>query len=208
MTKVMFVCCNFTNGGVEQYILNLVDHIDKSKYEFSVLLFGERKYDNEEELIVRNIKIYKILNRNNFKELINKEKINIVHLTLGYQSYTYAKIALKSNAKKVIIHSHTSLSGRENIGLIQKLARKLLFLYANKFICTKTINLACSDLAAQYLFDKKTDVEIAYNGIDLKRFLDKNIDEDICDKYGIDETKVCILHIGRLDKQKKSFVYA
>lgn len=202
MTKVMFVCCNFTSGGVEQCILNLIDHIDRNKYEFSVLLTADRKYDCEDSLTERDVKIYKTADKKFFRDLINKEKIDIVHLTLGYQSYLYAKAALKSNAKKVIINSQTSRTGHENISLKFRIARKLMFIYANMFICNKTVNLACSDLAAQYLFSKKTDVEIAYNGIDLSRFLSKDIDNDIYNKYNIDKTKFNILHIGRMDTPK------
>jgi hypothetical protein len=50
MHHILYVCCNFTWGGVEQYILNIVDHIDKNKFQIDVLLPQREKYEREEAL--------------------------------------------------------------------------------------------------------------------------------------------------------------
>ena len=208
MKNIMFLCCNFTFGGVEQYILNVIDNIDRNKYNISVMLPANMVYDNENVLYSRNVPVYKLTESKmsdklrEFQSIIQSEKINIVHITLGYSAFTYAKAALKTKVDKVIIHSHTSKSGNENINLINKIARKIYFLYANRFICKKTVNLACSDLAAKYLFSKSTKVEIVWNGIDIDKFRNAQEDEKIYNKYGIDKNKINILTVGRMDNQK------
>lgn len=207
----MFLCCNFTFGGVEQYILNVIDNIDRSKYNISVMLPGNMVYDNENALYTRNVSVYKLTESKmrdklrEFQNIIQSEKINIVHITLGYSAFAYAKAALKTKADKVIIHSHTSQSGNENINLINKIARKIYFLYANRFICNKTVNLACSDLAAKYLFSKSTKVEIVWNGIDIDKFRNVQVYENFYNKYGIDRNKINILTVGRFDPSKNPF---
>lgn len=208
MKSIMFLCCNFTFGGVEQYILNVIDNIDRSKYNISVMLPGNMVYDNENALYSRNVSVYKLAESKmsdklkEFQSIIQSEKINIVHITLGYSAFAYAKAALKTKADKVIIHSHTSQSGNENINLINKIARKIYFLYANRFICNQTVNLACSDLAAKYLFSKSTKVEIVWNGIDIDKFRNAQVDENFYNKYGIDKNKINILTVGRMDVPK------
>lgn len=206
MKKVMFLCANFTYGGIEQYILNVIDNIDREVYNISILLLENRKYDNEAALIERDVQIFKLSGnkKEEYKKLLENEKIDIVHSTLGYNSYLYANIALKYGVEKVIIHSHTAKSGASFISAKAKIAKRLTYWYANKFICKRTINLACSELAADYLFDKKQKVEIVYNGIDIDKFLNEKIDDRIFNKYGIDKNKTNILHIGRMDMQKNS----
>ena len=208
MKNIMFLCCNFTFGGVEQYILNIVDNIDRNKYNISVMLPSDFDYDNEKALHNRNVPVYKLTGSSlrdklrEYQTIIQSEKINIIHITLGYQAYAYAKAALKFKQKKVIIHSHTSQTGNEHINFLNKIARKLYFIYANRFICNKTINLACSDLAAKYLFSKSTKVEIVWNGIDIDKFRNAQVDENFYNKYGIDKNKINILTVGRMDVPK------
>lgn len=208
MKNIMFLCCNFTFGGVEQYILNVIDNIDRNKFNISVMLPANMVYDNENALYSRHVSVYKLTESKmsdklrEFKNIIQSEKINIVHITLGYSAFAYAKAALKIKVERVIIHSHNSQTGNENINLLNKIARKIYFVYANKFICSKTVNLSCSELAAKYLFSKSTKVEIVWNGIDIAKFRNALVDENFYNKYGIDKNKINILTVGRFDPAK------
>lgn len=186
----------------------MCENIDKSKYKFSILLPENRKYDREVELLQKNIEVYKLSgvsrkkNLREFKEIIIHKKIDIVHITLGYQAFFYAKAALSTSAEKVIIHSHTSKSGKENQSLVYKLMKKLSFLYYNNTVCKKTINLACSEDAARYMFMKSRKVEIVLNGINVEKFKNEKIDKNIYDNYKINSNDINILTIGRIDTQK------
>ena len=52
------MCVVILHGGVEQYILNVLDYIDRSLYQIDVLL-PDGVYDREVELEKRNIKVKK-----------------------------------------------------------------------------------------------------------------------------------------------------
>lgn len=180
MKKILYVCCNFTWGGVEQYILNVLDYIDRSLYQIDVLL-PDGVYDREVELEKRNIKVKKY-NRTSYKEeILNFYKIlkhnqyDIVHFFTGNEAALLCMIAKRAGNKKIIVHSHASKSGDENIKILHVLMKKIYFYLAKAIYRKYALCLACSEKAGEFMFGKHNEnVRILGNGIDLERFHNGN----------------------------------
>lgn len=180
MKKILYVCCNFTWGGVEQYILNVLDYIDRSLYQIDVLL-PDRVHDREVELEKRNIKVKKynctsykekILN---FYKILKDNQYDIVHLFTGNEAALLCMIAKKAGNKKIIVHSHASKSGDENIKFLHILMKKIYFYLAKVIYRKYALCLACSETAGEFMFGKHNEnVRVLGNGIDLDRFHNGN----------------------------------
>lgn len=103
----------------------------------------------------------------NFYKFLKKNKYDIVHIhsEVAYKHYLYAIGANLAGVKKIIIHSHSNNIDGNNKG-IKFLFHKILRNRVNRL---GTDFLACSEPAAEWMFDKKTlksnHFKLLHNGI-------------------------------------------
>lgn len=167
-------------GGVEQYILNVLDHIDRSLYQIDVLL-PNGEYDREGELKKRNIEVKKYNYTSykekilNFYKILKNNQYDIVHFFTGNEAALLCMIAKKAGNKKIIVHSHASRSGDENTKILHVLMKQFYFYLAKAIYRKYALCLACSDKAGEFMFGKHNkNIRILGNGIDLERFHNGN----------------------------------
>lgn len=167
-------------GGVEQYILNVLDQIDHSIFQIEVLL-PKGDYDREKELKKRKIEIKKYdctslkEKIKNFYIILKENKYDIVHLFTGNEAAMLCLIAKMAGHRKIIVHSHASQSGDENKKFLHLIKKKIIFQIAKIIYWKNALCLACSEEASDFMFGRynKT-VYILRNGIDMKKFRKEN----------------------------------
>lgn len=205
MKKILYFLCNFTWGGVEQYVLNVLDNIDRSKFQIDILLPRNVEYDREDALSNRNVTVYKLktskqLDRiNEFKRLVKEQSYDIVHLQLGHEAALWSLVC-HSTRTKVIVHSHATLSGDENTNRLHLLKKKIFFSLSEIIFKRTSTCVACSEDAAIFMFgEKNRNVKILNNGINLDRFY------EVVRSADIDRTRIKICINARFDMPKNPF---
>lgn len=214
--RVLLYSERWTSGGIESFIMNLYKNFDREKIEADILTsqnetdiyddeiekMGGNKYVTLEKKynspIIRTLKNFK-----QFKKSIKNKKYDIIHLNICHGvAMIYSYIAKKNGIKFVIIHSHNTDIGKKQKKL-KKLGHnvcKILFEhYADEY-------LACSDLAAEWLFTPQLldsgRVKIINNAIDVDKFI-FNEEKRITTRKELDiDNKFVVGHIGRFSEQK------
>ena len=202
-----------SNGGQESFIMNMYRNIDRTKIQFD--FFTPYYCDNDKLVAEINSLGGNVFERKgnfdskgnkkdfikNLKEFLNENKYEIIHIHSGsiFALAYGAKIARKSGAKKVIVHSHCGGFKNLKYRIIKILSVPYLLKYPTNYY-------ACSKLAAEWKFPKKVIKQNKYtilkNAIDTnKLYYDKKVREKTRIEFDI-ENKFVIGHIGRFSLQK------
>ena len=202
-----------SNGGQESFLMNMYRNMDKNKIIFD--FFTPYYCDNElmkRELESTGSKVF-IYNgrffgegnkkdlRKNVKDFFEKNHYDIVHIHSGstYALMYISKMARKSGAKKVIVHSHCGGFKNLKYRIIKFISTPYLMKYPTDYY-------ACSKLAAEWKFPqrivKQRKYRILKNAIDTnKLYFNKDIRERTRKELDI-EDKFVVGHIGRFSLQK------
>lgn len=206
MINILQVVAGLDRGGVETLLLNIYKQIDKKRFQFIFLCYGDAKFDYEEEVLALGAKIVRLPQPTNpithikqVKELIKKEQIDIVHSHTYYNSAFITLAAKQCKVKVRITHSHNTKDNKP-----QTWKRKI---YA--FICKKMIRhyttdfVACGEEAGKALYGKKQKFKVINNGIELENFqYNKDIRTQYRKQFAIPEGQIVIGHVGRFQEQK------
>ena len=214
MKKILLFIDNLEVGGIQTFILNMVKSFDEN-YKFDLLLLDDKKSNKLEEAYEKNgIKIFK-LNKiwikkpfdyvRYYKSINNFFKDNhdydVIHLNSSSKNYPVLKFAKKYGIRVRIAHSH-------NTGFQTKNWLKIFIgnIFKKKLMKYATDLVACSDLAAIWLFGKKkyfqNEVTIVKNGINLELFrYNPDVRRQVRQQYNLDE-KYVICNVGRFVNQK------
>ncbi|MCI8977701.1 MAG: glycosyltransferase family 1 protein [Lachnospiraceae bacterium] len=206
----------WTIGGIESYILNIVRLIDKEKFNIRIVVSQKESDFYDEELNEYGVHVANLLNRLEsnpikrimrnmyfFEHYLLKNSCDILHLHVSQGvALRYAKIAKKIGVKRVISHCHSTGIGDKDrfVKLIgHKIGKKIYQKYCDE-------RIACSELAAQWLYTKRdiyeNVVKIYKCIIDVDYF--RYSEEDslyMREKYGLENRKIC-LNVGRLSYEK------
>ncbi|MDD2375989.1 MAG: glycosyltransferase [Clostridia bacterium] len=204
--RVLHVLRSMNCGGIENFIMNLYRNIDKQKIQFDFLVNDSGVFDEEIKKMgglvyimphVTKVGHFKYVNLldNFFK---NHKEYKIIHSHINQISGIILERVKKCGIPVRISHSHISSSPK---GTIQKIYKNYL---GGKIYKNATNLLACSDLAAKWLFKKHfNDAQIIPNCIEIDRFkYSKTIDEEIRNLFKIERDTFVIGHVGRFCLQK------
>lgn len=214
--QVILYCDHWQNGGVESYLMNQLRHWDLSQMECT-LLSAEKTtdiYDVElKELGVRQhvllqgestspiLRILQTFSR--FKRYIREHPCDVLYLNLTNSvTMRYAKIAREAGVTRRVVHSHCAGIQPGFTRPFKQLAHGLAKrLYTN---CA-TDWWACSDKAAEFLFDTKVLPKVQYvpNAIRVERFaFDSSTRKKMREELCVKENERLIGTVGRFAPEK------
>ncbi len=203
MKRVLVVGLTAGIGGVENFICNINEFIDKEKYRMDFLTHQNINEMYKSRIILDGGNIYQItgIKDNLIKcvvEMIRFYKknsdIDIVHLHECTAVYFVYVLPLLFNKKiKLIVHSH---NGEGEGHIFHKVFQKV----QNKRLNRKC---ACSNIAAEWMFGRKSDdCRIIHNGINVQKYrFDNNARKHIRDLLNVRD-KYVIGSIARFEHQK------
>ncbi len=170
--RILHVGLDTHLGGIETYLLKISSNIDYRRFEFDFLA-----YDNEEPCFFKELsdlgcKFHFVRSRRkswfgnakDIRDLLAREKYDIVHCHLNSLTYiTPALEGLKVGAK-VIVHSR---NGGSAIGSSSKILGEI-----NKYRMpwNKVKLVAVSDLAGEWMFGKGRSFTVLNNGLDTSKY--------------------------------------
>jgi glycosyltransferase EpsF len=196
-------------GGAETMIMNIYRNIDREKLKFSFLVHVTNQGYYDDEIRKLGGKIFYIESQGKKgllryiltlkKKLQQNGPFDVVHSHMDWQGGAIALACHLAGVRKIIVHAHTSASYKPTFVL--KLVIKLEKYWINKF-CTDS--WACSKEAGEYLFNKEKNLKVIPNAIDLRRYINPNMQvvENIKLKYNISQGSLVIGHIGSFSPNK------
>ncbi len=200
------------SGGVQSVIMNMVRSIDREKVQIDFAVYDAPEIDTyEQEAKGLGVGIFKVKNISEagifgfykqFLEFFKENHYDVVHAHNLLHNGMILLAAKKSGIKNRISHSHQSFDDRNN-----KFPRNFLAFFFKKLgLFTATRLVACSDLAANFLFGKNKDYVFLPNALEIAKFDIKKSDREIRESFGIGDPSTHILtNIGRFSFQKNQF---
>ena len=180
--KILYLVHAFTGGGIETYVLNHIDHIDRKKFSIEVLGTSSRPvFDRIGELKNRNIPFYRFTSSNLVKQikewlsLLWEKQYDIVHIhgmpNTGSIWLLFGKLFCPRT--KFIVHAHMGIRRDFGSSFIKKHAYKACYTITNliyRFL--SDMRAGCSYASMQLHFGKNIANKgvLLNNGIDLRRF--------------------------------------
>ncbi|MBT2758420.1 glycosyltransferase family 1 protein [Mesobacillus foraminis] len=209
--RVLHVVVNMNRGGAETLLMNLYRNIDRSQVQFDFLTCKEGIFDKEIlELGGKIHRIPYISEVGHYKYVkmldsffLHNFQYNIVHSHMDKMSGLVLRAAKRAGIPIRISHSHSTSSEG---GLLAKVYKW----YAGVFIKYNATNLlACSNLAAQWLYkNKASKARVLKNGIDCNKYrYSSSIRKKIRKELKIPDGCFVLGHVGRFSPPKNhSFI--
>ena len=192
------------NSGVSAVVMNYYNKLEHDKLTFDFMVNEEPDADIKADIEKNGSKIFimpelKVSNKFKYikalKAFYKENQYKIIHGHVANSAVFYLKYSKKTTPYR-IIHSHNSKSSDVFVKRIRnRILTRFIPLVANRF-------MACSKVAADFLFGKKNDAVILNNAIDIGKFAYSRAKrEDIRNRLSIVDKQV-IGHIGRFSAQK------
>ncbi|EIT86531.1 group 1 glycosyltransferase [Fictibacillus macauensis ZFHKF-1] len=204
--RILHVVVNMNRGGAETMIMNLYRNVDRSLVQFDFLTSRPGMFDAEiQQLGGRIHRIPYISDVGHFQykkalDLFFKKHhyYKVVHSHMDKMTGFVLSAAKKHNIAHRIAHSHNTQSEGN------ALAKAYKWWAGTHIKGSATTLLACSELAAQWLFKRQQpQATILKNGIDSKKFSFSAIRRQaIRTELQIHESAFVIGHVGRFAHQK------
>lgn len=199
-----------SNGGVEKYFIELLNNINKSKFQID-LMCSDKGYieDNEKLFLQSGGNLYKIKDhtKHKFRSIVDKylifknysDGIIHIHTTSGIRAID-GLIAKVAGVKNIIFHSHSNI---DYYPLKYKITQKI-------FRTVGVYFLGSSHNAGRYFFgeniDKKNNFSVANNGINLDKFKFSDQQRNaIRSKYNISPSQIVYGYVGRFSAEKNIY---
>lgn len=215
-TKVLIFVDRMRHGGIQQFIVENIKHINKSKLQIDILTLDDgQSYPLEDTIKDLGCKFYKLkgiwinnpLDYIKYAKAINNffkehDDYQVVHMNASSKNFLLLKYAKKYNIPVRIAHSHNIDFQTKNP--IKKLIGNILKLPMRKYA---TDYFACSTIAGEWLFGKKNidnkKVKIINNAVDYEKFkYNEKTREKIRKEFNIKKNDLLIGHVGRFTNQK------
>ena len=215
--KLAYVTHGLSSNGIESLLVNIVSHIDMSKYDVTFVVAIDKDVVPLHEETVRafGADIIKICDLDTLKkkgeyikslqQVFTDGKYNIIHANMDLLNGIVLRAAKKAGIKKRICHAHNSSSQYALTGdksFVFSLAQKIYqFIMKGLIIQNSTCLLGCSDKANQYMYGKRSNkASVINNGIFLDRFT--KISQENAQGMIPGKNIINIVSVGRLSPQK------
>lgn len=203
--KVLQVIGKLRIGGAETVAMNLYRYINRNKFEFHYLVYGNDIGDYEAEVVElggkvihmnyssRHIKKYK---NDLLKIMMEEGPYDIIHTHMMFHNGIVLQIAKNAGIQIKVSHSHST-----NDGGIKNVIRYIYLKYMRKLICDNAdLLIGCGKDAGNFLYGKKVYAEkgiLIRNGINIEKYqFNEQIRDEMRKKYGVSDKIVygCIGH--------------
>ncbi len=210
--RILHVVRGMNPGGVETWLMHVLRHIDRRKFQFDFLTHTRDRCFYDQEIQHLGGRIIPCMHPSwpwcyakNFSRALSLfGPYDVVHSHVHHFSGFVLTLAARANVPIRIAHSHNDLSTVDRRAGIM---RRLYLTLSKRLIARHaTVGLACSNLAAAALFDAawQTDprFKVLYCGIDLKPFQESVDREHVRKELGLPPEAFVCGHVGRFAEQK------
>lgn len=197
--KVLQIVGSMHPGGLENFVMNLYQKIDKEKIQFDFVVHARRENDYVDliESMGGNVYLLPRLFRSPIKnltgiyKLVKENHYDIVVRHTANALITPQLFAARLAGAKTICHSHNETDAAK---VVHYLGRSMMRLAADR-------RLACSEKAGRWMFGHRK-YQVIHNAIDVEKFrYSSEKAESIRKEFGLDDCRV-YGHIANFREQK------
>lgn len=214
--RVLEIAHGLAPGGIESFLINVFENIDRDKIEINFALACEGKQFYEDKVISEGAKVYHTSDLNGVKNITkhffrllkvlrNEGTFDVVHTNIDFFNGINLIVAFIAGVPVRISHSHnTNSSHARTVGVTLpiRIYRKVMRVIIN-ILATK--RLGCSKAANLYMYgDKVKDAVVINNGVDFDKFINSSKINDL----NIDGNEINFVTVGRMCEQKNSIFIA
>lgn len=214
--RVLQIVHGLAPGGIEAFLLNVLENIDREKIEISFAVAANGKQFHEERVTSQGIRVYHTNDLNGIKnirkhflkliEVIKKEgPFDVVHSHIDFFNGVNLLAAYIAGVPSRISHSHNTNSAharQSGATIYIRTYRKVMRMLINTF---STKNLGCSSEANIYMYGErnvsKNGNNVIFNGVNLENFSKEF--KEVSD-VNIGNKNINFITIGRMCEQKNS----
>ena len=206
MYRILFISDSLAQNGTQMFMMNVLRHIDRSKFQIDFLIYNNERTPNRIEAESYGCRIYVLPSRRKnpikctFKSILlfikHSHEYQAVHWNGGnLSSFICLFLSWLFRIPIRIVHAHSSNTiGRHNI-LLHNIHRLLVPYVCNRYF-------ACSSEASTFFFPSVQSV-IIKNGIDIEKFdYNANIRDEVRKEFQIPKDYMVLGHVGRFDENK------
>lgn len=214
--RVLEISHGLAPGGIESFLLNLFENIDKDKIkiDFAVACNGKQFY--EDRILEQGSMVYHTSDLDGIKNMtkhffrlisiLRKEgPFDVVHSHIDFFNGINLMAAFIAGVPIRVSHSHNTNSANaitRDISFFTKIYRNSMKILISLF---STIKIGCSTNANEYMYGKNAVLNnkcsVILNGINLDKF--RNVNNEIID-ININKDNINFITIGRICEQKNS----
>jgi glycosyltransferase involved in cell wall biosynthesis len=202
--KILFIIHELTMGGAERVLVNLINNIDRDKFEIHLAIFnneGELKNDLKEDIIVHDLKSKKV-RKGIFKlyKLIKKLKPDIIFSGIAHVNLMLAVLIPFLSKKIKFIARETNTVSEEIKNYKYKVLIKILYkiFYKNYDLIISQSNFMKNDLIKNFsILENK--LVVINNPLDVDKINRMKKDYISCI---FEKRKINLLAVGGLRYQK------
>lgn len=206
--KIIFVLPSLKGGGAERVAVNVINNLDKKKYEIVLVLFKKEgpyidcitdsiriidlKKRNKYDLLVYPIKLCQIFKHENADLVVSF--LDFVNIITVISSFFVGK-----NLNLIISERNQPSfeSQFSNFSKFRKLLIKLCYPFADKIV---TVSDGVANALEEQFFIKKDKLTTIYNPVEITNIRKKSLFEATHDFF--DAKYFTIISVGRLEEQK------
>lgn len=207
--KVLHIVSTMDRGGAESLIMSIYRNIDHSKLQFDFITHSSNKGGYDDEILSLGGRIFNVPSLGScgpvsyvkkLTSIMSQNSYAAVHSHTDFQSGFPTLSAKLSGVPKRISHSHSNNWPNGN-GMKARATLKLLRLLIK---WTATDYCCCSDEAGEFLFGKKSKVEVLNNGINVREFTSVTVQSrnSVLKELALPKDVRLIGHVGRFSESK------
>lgn len=197
--RVLHIVGNIAPGGMENFIMNIYEQIDRSKIQFDIILHLRKENDYVEQITEMGGIVYQLprLSRkpfSNLKKLYRIVKDNQYRIVIRHTAnalITPQLLAAKLAGAYTICHSHTETDSQKFLHMIGRL---LMGIATNE-------RFSCSPRAGIWMYGRKK-YTVVHNAINIRRFqYNPDAERKIREEFGL-KTQHIYGYIANLTESK------
>lgn len=202
--RVLQVVLGLEQTGIDNVVMDLYRHMDRRRYQFDFVVFGNRMGAHEPEAKMLGARVWHVPTRSSgwraadkaLRRVIHDQGYPLVHAHQDCMSGQVLKQAKRAGAAVRLAHAHTTSLPDGLRRYVYRWARRSIPRYANGFV-------ACTERAGRWMFGRRT-VEagrcfVLSNAVDPERFRFDAGRRDHCRRaLGLTPDQTVVIHTGRL----------
>lgn len=205
--SVLHIGTSGGKGGIESFIMNVCSQLDKTKYDFYIVADCDKALIEDEfnSSIGKVIHVSSAVNNKlryifDLLRIIDSNKYDVVHIHKNSLSNPVAIYLCKfKKVKKIILHSHNSSPADKHASF------RIHNHFKRRVSKLSLKRLACSNVAADWMFTENDQYDIIHNGIDLEKYkFDEMVRKNKRAELKIQRDELAFCSVGRLSAQKNS----
>lgn len=210
--RILHVLGKLDRGGVETWLVQMLAHVDRSKYAMDFLVHTDKPgaYDDEVRrlgaMVIPCLAPHRplVYARNFLRILKENGPYDVVHSHVHHFSGYVLALAKLAGVTVRIAHSHTDIRAKEQTHSLPRKAYCAVMKTMVKYCATG--GLAVSSDSGDSLFPpgwlKTERWKLSYLGIDLSRFSAPVDSFPLRRQLGLERASVVVGHVGRVDADK------